>query len=104
MRSDPGAALAEFEQLLVSNSGEDAFVVALQLLAAKLLDELAVREGASSRFVRDGDAQRTRARLVELHSEAMRRFSTVEALRAPFAVDADVLARCLPPLLGWSIL
>ncbi len=39
LSGDIGDAFSEFEQLLVSNSGEDAFDVAMQLLTAKLHDE-----------------------------------------------------------------
>jgi SAM-dependent methyltransferase len=104
MRSDPGAAFAEFEQLLVSNSGEDAFVVALRLLAGKLVDEMAVRGGAPPRFVRDEDPESAHRRIVALHNQAIDSFPEIDALRGPLGITPDVLVRCLPPLLGWSIL
>ena len=36
---DAASAIAEFEQILASNSGEDPFDSAIKLLAAKLVDE-----------------------------------------------------------------
>jgi len=54
---DAASAFSEFEQLLVSNSGEDAFDVAVQLLTAKLYDERASgSETASEKFTLTGSA------------------------------------------------
>ena len=97
MSADPGSAVAEFEQLLVSNSGEDAFLVAVRLLSAKLVDELAVRQGSTPRFVLGGDIQ-------ALHNEAILNFPEIDGLRGELGLTADQLTRCLRPLLGWSIL
>ena len=40
----PDDLFSEFEQVLVSNSGEDAFDAGIKLLAAKLEDELTARD------------------------------------------------------------
>ncbi len=64
--TDPPSAIAEFEQILVSNSGEDPFDSAIKLLAAKLLDEVEEVSGHAPKFHIQKTASATALRLAKV--------------------------------------
>lgn len=102
---DVGYAFSEFEQLLVSNSGEDAFDVAVQLLTAKLYDERETGQGAApEQFNLEGTAREVHARVNALYRSAIKRWPDLGITRSTIDLSPDQLARCLRPLVGWRIL
>ena len=105
LHADPGAAFAEFEQLLVSNSGEEAFDVAIRLLAAKLWDELRSRDaGCLPTFTGDGTPKAIHYRVEALYREALRHWPELNGGSQALDITPDQLTRCIRPLLGWRIL
>lgn len=103
--SDPQRLFAEFEQLLVSNSGEDAFDVAVRLVAAKLEDELAARSNESPlRFMTSGDVTADYGAVEDLLRVAESRWPGVIEFNGGLGITAEQLARCARPLMGWNIL
>src|SRR6267142_601058 len=102
---DAGASFAEFEQLLVSNSGEDAFDIAIKLLAAKLLDELRSRDsGRVLTFDGTGTPEAVHRRVETLYREALQRWPELNGGSLSVDMTPDQLVRSLQPLLGWRIL
>ncbi|CAG1006443.1 putative type I restriction enzymeP M protein [Burkholderiales bacterium] len=101
--TDPVSALAEFEQLLVANSGEDPFDVAVKLLAAKLCDEKRVQSGQATRFKLHKSPSETRAAIDGLYADAVRRWPAIDANGASLTIDTSHLVLALRPLLGWSM-
>jgi hypothetical protein len=100
-----GDAFDEFEQLLVSNSGEDAFDVAIQLLTAKLFDERRHAEKkAREVFVLDGSPAAVHARINTLYGQAIKAWPDLDAGRGRIEISPEQLVRCLRPLIGWRIL
>jgi type I restriction enzyme M protein len=100
-----GDAFSEFEQLLVSNSGEDAFDVAVQLLTAKLFDEREGENGArSAQFSLEGTPRAVRVRINALYRRAIKRWPDLGTTRATIELSPEQLVRCLRPLVGWRIL
>ncbi len=100
-----GESLAKFEQLVVSNSGEDAFDVAVRLLSAKLVDEVELREGKRHpEFATQGHATAVHGRIEDLYKRAIKRWPDLDGNGTSLGVLPKQLASCLPPLVGWSIL
>lgn len=98
-------AFSEFEQLLVSNSGEDAFDVALQLLIAKLLDEHNSKTaGGREQFTLDGTPVDIFDRVNVLYRQAVRQWPDLGGTRRTIDISPDQLARCVRPLVGWRII
>lgn len=102
-RTDARSAMAEFEQLLASNSGEDPFETAIRLLAAKLFDELTYPQ-QQSRF-RDTGAPDESLRVVEaLYGGARKRWRWLNGIDSSIGISASSLTRCIRPLTGWRLL
>ena len=105
LSGDIGDAFSEFEQLLVSNSGEDAFDVAIQLLAAKLHDEREThRRKGSEQFTLEGTPRAVHERVSALYRSAVKRWPDLGAARSTIDISPGQLSRCLRPLVGWRIL
>lgn len=100
---DPAYAFSEFEQLLVSNSGEDPFDVAVQLLTAKLYDE---REsnGCDERFTIAGPPREVHQRVNGLFRSAVKAWPDLGTAKQTIDISPEQLVRCLRPLVGWRIL
>lgn len=104
-QSDPRAAVAEFEQLLASNSGEDAFDVAVRLLAAKLVDELTAREtGRELRFTLQRPPGKLLREVEDLYREALRLWPDFNGTSTDLGLTPEQLSRCMRPLVGWRML
>lgn len=102
---DAGKAFSEFEQLLVSNSGEDAFDVAIQLLTVKLFDEQETSKGtAPEQFTLEGTHQAVHERINSLYRRAIKKWPDLSTTRSMIDISPEQLARCLRPLVGWRIL
>lgn len=105
LASDPVRQFAEFEQLLVANSGEDAFDVALKLVAAKIEDELQARDsGAGRRFMTGSTAQESHQRVEQLLRDAAERWSGIIEFNGGLVLTPEQLSRCTRCLVGWDIL
>jgi len=102
---DAAYSFSEFEQLLVSNSGEDAFDVAVQLLTAKLYDER-TSGGAtdSERFTLAGSARAVHERINTLYRSAVKEWPDLGTKHTSIDISPEQLVRCLRPLVGWRIL
>ena len=102
--ADPGTTLAEFEQLLVSNAGEDPFDTAVTLLAAKLLDEQEIRAGkVRSDFTTAGTPKQVHDRVTALCRRALALWPELNGA-GDMTLPPEQLARCLRPLVGWCML
>ncbi len=100
---DPVSAMAEFEQILLSNSGEDAFESAIKLLSAKLIDELEQAAGADSRFRLHDTAEQTHKAVQQLYEKAVKRWPQLQAENTDLGITPQHLVRSIRPLLGWSL-
>jgi type I restriction-modification system DNA methylase subunit len=100
---DASYAFSEFEQLLVSNSGEDAFDVAVQLLTAKLFDERD-SAGRTERFTLAGSPHEVHERINGLYKRAVKAWPDLGTTKQSIDISPEQLARCLRPLVGWRIL
>lgn len=105
LAGDVGSTFTEFEQLLVSNSGEDAFDVAVQLLTAKLFDEQeSLSKVGQAHFTLEGTSRSIHERVNALYRRAIQQWPDLESNRATIDISPEQLARCLRPLVGWRIL
>ncbi|MEQ1761429.1 MAG: N-6 DNA methylase [Vicinamibacterales bacterium] len=101
---DPSAALEEFEQLLASNSGEEPFEVAMQLLTAKLFDEHRAPSATTGvRFTGSGTPQEVFDRVSALYRDAIRAWPEL-AGASSLRIQPEQLVRSIRPLTGWRIL
>lgn len=101
--TDPVSALAEFEQILLSNSGEDAFESAIRLLSAKLVDEQNVVQGGEALFRQHATVDDTHAAIQQLYREAVARWPQLDSGNSDLEITPPHLARSIRPLLGWSL-
>lgn len=94
----------DFEQLLVSNSGEDAFDVAVRLLASKLIDELEPPDPPlPTRFRVSGTPGETLAAVEELLRRASEHWPGIIEFNGGLGISAEQLVRCMRPLCGWRL-
>lgn len=101
---DPVSMFADFEQLLVSNSGEDAFDVAVRLLAAKLEDEIQCQGKEAERSFAIYDSAKKTFEIVErLFRSATKRWPTIE-FNGGLGITPEQLVRCMRPLYGWNLM
>lgn len=101
--TDPVSAMAEFEQILLSNSGEDAFESAIKLLSAKLVDELDHPSAADSKFRLHDSPEKTHDAVEGLFAKAVRRWPLLDTGSTELGISPPHLARSIKPLLGWSL-
>ncbi len=105
LSGDVGYAFSEFEQLLVSNSGEDAFDVAVQLLTAKLYDERETSQGTGpEQFSLEGTPRAVHDRVNALYRSAIKCWPDLGTARSTINISPEQLSSCLRPLVGWRIL
>lgn len=102
--TDPASAIAEFEQILVSNSGEDPFDSAIKLLAAKLLDEVEEVSGHAPKFHIQKTASATHKTVQELYSRAIRRWPHLNGNGESLGISPEHLVRSMRPLIGWHLI
>lgn len=95
-------AMAEFEQLLISNSGVDAFDLAVKLLAAKLWDE---QHNNDLSFKIHQEAAQTHAQIEALCARAFKEWPNLADGGSASLEDisAQQLVRSIRPLLGWRL-
>lgn len=101
--TDPAYAIAEFEQILVSNSGEDPFDSAIKLLAAKLLDETETRPGAPPKFQIHSTAVATHKVVHGLYRRATQRWPLLDGAGESLGISPEHLLRSMRPLIGWRL-
>ncbi len=102
--TDPASAIAEFEQILVSNSGEDPFDSAIKLLAAKLLDEVEAVSGRPPKFHIQKTAAATHKTVQELYSRAIRRWPHLNGNGDSLGISPEHLVHTMRPLIGWHLI
>lgn len=102
--TDPASAIAEFEQILVSNSGEDPFDSAIKLLAAKLLDEVETVSVRTPKFHIQKTASATHKTVQELYSRAIRRWPHLNGNGESLGISPEHLVRSMRPLIGWHLI
>lgn len=101
--TDSVSAVAEFEQILASNSGEDSFDSAIQLLAAKLADELNVDAGEEARFALHKTPDATHKAVQDLYRQSLSRWPLLNGAAAKLEITPLHLVRTIRPLLGWRL-
>jgi type I restriction enzyme M protein len=97
--------MAEFEQILLSNSGEDAFDAAIKLLSAKLFGE--VQEHTTkkvSAFGIHSTPEDTHAAIQGLYRHAVMKWPLLGSGTDEFEITPPHLVRSIRPLLGWSLI
>ncbi len=104
VNTDPASSVAEFEQILVSNSGEDPFDSAIKLLAAKLLDETVTRPGQAPKFQIQGTASATHKIVQELYRSATQRWPHLNGTGESLGISPEHLVRAMRPLIGWRLI
>lgn len=104
LTSDPKLAIAEFEQILASNSGEDPFDSAIKLLAAKLIDETETHDGLNSKFQIQSSAASTHRLVQGLYRRAIQRWPLLNGNGDDLGISPEHLLRAMQPLIGWQII
>lgn len=96
-------AMSQFEQLLLSNSGVDAFDLAVKLLAAKLLDEQTNKSQPLFRI--HGTPEETHLQIAQLYANALKTWPNLDDGGAQTLDDISPqqLVRSIRPLLGWRL-
>lgn len=102
--TDPAYAIAEFEQILASNSGEDPFDSAIKLLAAKLLDETESGSAQQSKFQLHSSATVTHKVVHGLYRRAIQRWPLLNGSGDSLGISPEHLLRSMGPLIGWRLL
>lgn len=102
INTDPASAVAEFEQILLSNSGEDAFESAIKLLAAKLVDEIQSLNGSPEQFRQHSSHQETHSAITALYKEAASRWPLLNGGDS-LDISPSHLSRSIRPLIGWRL-
>lgn len=98
---DAASAIAEFEQILVSNSGEDPFDSAIKLLAAKLVDESESRPDQPSGFQIHKSPEATHRAVNALYRQALQRWPHLNGVGSSLDITPQHLVRSMRPLIGW---
>jgi type I restriction enzyme M protein len=98
---DPASAIAEFEQILVSNSGEDPFDSAIKLLAAKLLDESERDPDQPPGFQFHKTPEATHRAVQALYRRALQRWPHLNGVGSNLDISPQHLVRSMRPLIGW---
>ncbi len=105
LQASPVSAMAEFEQILLSNSGEDAFDTAIKLLSAKLFDEVQARtQDAAAAFTIHSSPDTTHSNIQALYRSAVARWPLLGTGSDDLEITPPHLVRSIRPLLGWSML
>lgn len=99
---DAASAIAEFEQILVSNSGEDPFDSAIKLLAAKLIDETDGHSDSPSGFQIQKSAEATHRAVQALYKRALQKWPHLNGTGSSLDISPQHLVRSMRPLIGWS--
>src|SRR3989442_5494525 len=100
---DAASAIAEFEQILASNSGEDPFDSAIKLLAAKLVDEMEGRSDRPSAFQIHNTPEATHRAVHALYRQALRKWPLLNGVGADLEISPQHLVRSMRPLVGWRL-
>ncbi|OGA52577.1 MAG: hypothetical protein A3G24_10135 [Betaproteobacteria bacterium RIFCSPLOWO2_12_FULL_62_13] len=100
---DAASAIAEFEQILVSNSGEDPFDSAIKLLAAKLIDESENGPDQPSSFQIHKSPEATRRVVNALYRKALQRWPHLNGVGSNLDISPQHLVRSMRPLIGWRL-
>lgn len=98
---DPVSGIAEFEQILASNSGEDPFDAAIKLLAAKLFAET---ESRVAEFQLQKTPEATHRAIQLLYRSALRKWPLLNGIGSDLSISPQHLVRSLRPLMGWQLL
>jgi type I restriction enzyme M protein len=101
IQRDPASGMAEFEQILASNSGEDPFDSAIKLLAAKLAAEKLPDIG-EFQILKTPEA--THRAVSSLYRQALRKWPELNGTGLDLGITPDHLVRSMRPLLGWRLL
>lgn len=99
----PMSAMAEFEQILLSNSGEDAFDSAIKLLSAKLIAEYGTAIDSESKFRVHDSPESTHSAIQELYLAAVQRWPQLESGNSELGISPPHLVRSIRPLMGWQL-
>lgn len=98
------SAMGEFEQILLSNSGEDAFDSAIKLLSAKLFDEVQVlTANKATAFDVQSTPAKTHESVQRLYRQAVARWPLLGSGSDELEITPLHLVRSMRPLLGWSL-
>lgn len=100
---DAVSAIAEFEQILASNSGEDPFDSAIKLLAAKLVDEVENPSDRPSRFQIQKTPELTHRTIHALYRQALRKWPLLNGVGSDLGISGQHLVRSMRPLIGWRL-
>lgn len=101
IRRDAASAIAEFEQILVSNSGEDSFDSAIKLLAAKLIDESESHPDQSPGFQIHKTPETTHRAISALYRRALQKWPHLNGVGSSLEISPQQLVRSMRPLIGW---
>ncbi|MHB8730026.1 MAG: N-6 DNA methylase [Sulfuricaulis sp.] len=100
---DPASAMAEFEQILASNSGEDPFDSAIKLLAAKLVDESQSTQNQVSAFRIHKTPEITHRTVHSLYRQALKKWPLLNGVGSNLDISPQHLVRSMRPLIGWKL-
>lgn len=100
---DPISAIAAFEQILLSNSGEDAFDTAVKLLSAKLAAEQESGDLKMNQFRIHETPEKTYEVVQSLYKKAIARWPELGTGKDDLEITPAHLVRSLRPLIGWQL-
>lgn len=103
--NNPINVVSNFEQTLLSNSGDDAFEVAFYLFSIKLLDEIEIQEGkGETEFIDQGDVNLTLLKNKVLEGKVKKRWPDLGVSSESFSISDEHMYRVILSLHSFKLI
>lgn len=103
--NNPINLISNFEQTLLSNSGDDAFEVAFFLFSIKLIDEIEILEGKkNSEFIENNNISLTIEKVYTLQKKVNKRWPTLALDKSSFNISDDHMYRVIQSLHKFNLI
>jgi type I restriction enzyme M protein len=103
--NNPINLISNFEQTLLSNSGDDAFEVAFFLFSIKLIDEIEMLEGKKeSEFIEYNDIDLTIEKIYKLENKVNKRWPILSLDKSSFNMSNDHMYRVIHSLHTFNLI
>lgn len=103
--NNPINLISNFEQTLLSNSGDDAFEVAFFLFSIKLIDEIEILEGKGrTEFIEYNDISLTIEKIYTLQEKVNKRWPILALDKSSFNISDDHMYRVIQSLHQFNLL
>lgn len=103
--NNPINLISNFEQTLLSNSGDDSFEVAFFLFSIKLIDEIEILEGKEhSEFIEHNNVSLTVKKLEKLQEKVNKRWPILTLDKSSFNISDDHMYRVVQSLYPFNLI